>query len=190
MSDGARQLSGLSELLEVVVVLLGGNDILLLLVAQLWEELLGDELQEEVDEERDEAQANTEDPLRKSNTLLVDLESFSSESHDGDLTEEDDHPDSHEQPVGEDALKDVKLVVDLSSTEHVEDLEEHEQVEDERQVSRVSCSLKVSVHVGSIKALNGSIKDELVARIHLHSVFGFFSGDVISLHVGVTIWVN
>lgn len=139
----------------------------------------GDQLQDKVNEERNEAQENTHEPLSEGKTLLVNLKSASPESHDEDLSTNDQDPNSNGRFVRFDANKDPKLVVNLSGSEHVKDLEEYEEVENERQVSGVGGALKFS---------KASIKNELVAI--KHSFLGFFPGDFISFHVGVTIGIN
>jgi len=54
---------------------------------------------------------------------------------DEEVDDHDDDPDNEEHSVIEEAFADVKFVVDLSSSDHVDNLEPDEQVKDEGHVT-------------------------------------------------------
>jgi len=107
LSNWVWKLSGLSKLQETTVILLGSNNIIFILVTHLREPLLGNEFQEEVDQKGDKRNANTQEPLNKSETFDMDTHSSLTQEDDGDLTEEDSEPDTKEQWVLADTLEDV-----------------------------------------------------------------------------------
>lgn len=78
-----------------------------------------------------------------------------------DLSEDNNEPNSHEHGICKDTIEDVNLIIDLSGTEHVEDLEKHEKVEYNGQVSRWSESLEVPVDILAIESLNHAADDIL-----------------------------
>ena len=80
-------------------------------------------------EEMGHSNDQADDPLLLGQTSDVDLHGKGTELNNGNLSNDDDDPDAHEHWVGEDAREDIDLIMDLSGSEHVEDLEKHEQVE-------------------------------------------------------------
>jgi len=84
----------------------------------------------------------------------MDTHSSLSKDDDQDLSEEDSEPNTKEQWVLEDSLKNVDFIIDLSSTEHVEDLKEHKEVEDEGQMSGWSLINEMFVHFLTTNTLN------------------------------------
>jgi len=64
------------------------------------------------------------------------------------LSTADDEPQNNEDWVLENAFEDVKLIVDLSCSDHVKDLHEDESCEDEGQVTGWSNCL---LHFGSVE---------------------------------------
>jgi len=68
----------------------------------------------------------------------MNLHEFSEELCATNLNDNNDGPYDHESWVGEDTIKDVNLVVDLSWADHVEDLHEDKEVENNSQVPWIS----------------------------------------------------
>ena len=114
-----------------------------IIIGNLIKEPIRDQLVDKVYEQRNEAQENTHEPLSEGKTLLLNPKNDSPESHDEDLSTNDQYLSNNEKFVRFDANKDPNLVINLSSSEHVENLEEYEQVEDERQVSGVGDALNL-----------------------------------------------
>jgi hypothetical protein len=77
----------------------------------------------------------------------MDTHTSSTENNDKNLTSENGEPNNKEQWVFEDTFEDIFLIIDLSCTEHVEDLEEHKEIEYERQMSRWCSGFKMSIHI-------------------------------------------
>jgi hypothetical protein len=65
----------------------------------------------------------------------MDLHNPSTGNNHNNLSSNDDNPNSDEHRVSENSFEDVLFIIDLSSTEHVENLEEYKQVENDSQVS-------------------------------------------------------
>lgn len=70
-------------------------------------------------------------PLNTIETVGVDIENAVTNKDDGDLESDHDAVDEDEEQVAVDADKDVKLVVEASAVEFVEDLHPDEDVEDD-----------------------------------------------------------
>jgi len=107
----------------------------------------------------------------------MDLHSPSSQDNHDDLSSDNGEPNSDEHSVGMHSVEDVPFIIDLSSTEHVEDLEEHEQVENNGQMSGWSSSFEMSVEISTIKGLDHTVKDQFWAVFHV-------------LNSPLTKWVN
>jgi hypothetical protein len=66
---------------------------------------------------------------------------FSNDKHlvtvlgDKELADQNDEPEQDEQNVGEHSSKDVKFIVNLTGSKHVENLHEHKGVEHESHVA-------------------------------------------------------
>mmetsp|Transcript_41235 Transcript_41235/g.62745 ORF Transcript_41235/g.62745 Transcript_41235/m.62745 type:complete len:202 (-) Transcript_41235:1946-2551(-) len=92
----------------------------------------------------------------------MNLHGPAADQDDKDLTDDDNEPHRDEHGVGEDALEDVDLIVDLTRSQHVEDLEEHEQVEDNGKVAGGGHRGKGLVDWFTVKALHHSVEDGVV----------------------------
>lgn len=92
-------------------------------------------------------------------TIGVKGEECTGELDDHEVDANDGNPDEKEGGVSKKALADVKLVVNLSSGDHVDNLEPDEEVEDEGHMARAVDSNKVSALFKS-----GVIEVKFVAR--------------------------
>lgn len=97
----------------------------------------------------------------------MDLHCPSSKNDHENLSSDNGKPNSDEHSVCVHSLHNVKFIIDLSSTEHVEDLEEHEQVENNGQMSGWSSSFEMSVKISTIKGLDHTVKDQFWAIFHV-----------------------
>ena len=92
----------------------------------------------------------------------MDLEDLSGVLGDNELTNHDDDPYKDEHKVGVNSFEDVKLVMNLSGANHVEDLEQHECVENEGQVTgRTILFSNLLVEIGAIPVLKSSWEDKV-----------------------------
>lgn len=84
-----------------------------------------------------------------------------------DLNHKNNCPNNPESWVGADTTEDVDLVIDLSGTNHVENLHENEQVENDSKVSGWSDAIESLVHRLLLSVLLHSHKDVEVSTIPL-----------------------
>jgi len=70
-----------------------------------------------------------------------------------DLDDDNDCPNDQEGWVGQDAIENVQLVIDLSGADHIEDLHEDEQVEDNSQMPRGRNTFECFVHRSLFRVL-------------------------------------
>jgi len=93
----------------------------------------------------------------------MDAHGKASNEYDCNLTNEDDKDYSNEHEVSAQSLEDPKLIFDLSSSKHVEDLQEHKQVEDDCQVSGWGDLLECCIDWFSIKVFDHAVHNALLA---------------------------
>lgn len=77
-------------------------------------------------------------------TIGVEREECTSELDNHEVDANDGEPDEKEGGVGKEAVAKVKLVVNLPSSDHVDNLKPDEEVKDEGHVARAVDSNKVS----------------------------------------------
>lgn len=76
--------------------------------------MIRNKFEEQVDWEYQQRNKQAVSPLRSSQTILVHLHEESEELGADHLEDSNDRPDDQESWIGEDALENVKLVVDFS----------------------------------------------------------------------------
>ena len=106
-------------------------------------------------------------------TIGVKGEECTGELDDHEVDANDGNPDEKEGGVSKKALADVKLVVNLSSGDHVDNLEPDEEVEDEGHMARAVDSNKVSALCKSgVRGVKFVVRQLLVpnAKVKLCSV--------------------
>lgn len=121
-------------------------------------DFIRNELENEVEEEGTQSGQSRDEPLLASETISVAVHDTARQLDHDALTGDDDDPDESEEPVAEDAIQDVQLVLDLTRADHVADLEENENVEHSRQVSRVRCVLQWVVSWCSVECRGSAIQ--------------------------------
>jgi len=105
--------------------------------------------------------------LFESNTFSMDLEDFSTQVDDDNLSNKDDNPNTDEHGVTAHSFEDVEFVIDLSSSKHVEDLEEHEHVEDDGEMSGVGSFSQWLIDHISLEIAHHTVEDKWAEEINV-----------------------
>ncbi|KAI6752433.1 hypothetical protein HG530_013802 [Fusarium avenaceum] len=109
---------------------------------------------------------NRDSPLHAIEAIGVDVENTVADEDDGDLQADHDHVDEDEEPVSVDSDKDVKLIVEATTVELVEDLHPHEDVEDDSvELELFALDAEVVVEDGAASEVQNEDDDELEDRL-------------------------
>ena len=107
--------------------------------------LIGEEADEDGPGDTDEAGNDAYSPLSSIDASGLDLEGAATDEDDEGLEADDHDDDADEDPIAEDTLEHIELVVETAVVEDVEDLHPDEAVEDER--------VELELHVGVGKVI-------------------------------------
>ena len=102
----------------------------LVLLAELWAEVVRDEFEYEGSDPGSETKDAGNEPVVSVKATTSDLHGIASELHDDALSSSDKYEDDAESEVVEDAFEDVDLIVDYTSIDNVEDAHHDENIED------------------------------------------------------------
>lgn len=88
--------------------------------------MVRNEFQDKIDNDTHYSTDDAKTPLPSGQTVVVDLNKWTSKLSDNALNDNNDGPDNQESLVGEDVLENVDFIMNLSGADHVEDLTEDE----------------------------------------------------------------
>lgn len=142
-------------------------NISLILVTKSWANVIGTELETQVNWECAESNDKAPAPLNRGQTVNMDTDSSSEELGYKNLNDGNDNPDDAERWVTQNSFQDIEFVINLSRADHVKDLHEHEQVEDNGKMSGWGFLLEGLVHWLLLNVLNHTFKNVVVALFPL-----------------------
>lgn len=122
-------------LTQEFIVFLSQFNIGWILVTKYGADVVRNELETDIDWESNEGNDQTVDPLGCCQSIFMDGHKSSKKLRADNLEDDNNGPNYNECWIGENTFKNIHLVVNLSCTDHVEDLHEDKHVEDDSQMS-------------------------------------------------------